>query len=310
MMQSGDCSMDFVSCLARIRKDVDDLMKGMNVPELIVGVEMAIGRYWQNDDSRMGGDTIPGKATEALSIIAKEYGIYFMPGSMIEKVEKNGEVKHYNSIPIFGPDGQIIDVYRKICPYYPVEFGITPGERYVTFDIKEKNIKIGVLNCHDWCFPEISRNLTLMGAEILIKPAIDPEGLYRISKSITSIRAYENQAYFISMNMCGEFLGSYAYGHSMVAGPDGSILYEAGSRPVSLTMTFDVSNVFDARKYGTDFTDQLLRQLKIFNPSMPYADDLSRAPIFKDLPEPDFSNESRKEMFRKDGLMTIGGGNR
>lgn len=307
MMQSGDCPMDFESCLDRIKKDVDSLMLGMNTPELIIGVEMAIGRHWQNDDNIMGGDTIPSKVTEVLSDIAKEYNIYFMPGSMIEKIEENGNIKIYNSIPIFGPDGKILDVYRKICPYYPLESGFTPGERYVTFEIKEKNIIIGVLNCHDWCFPEISRNLTLMGAEILIRPAVDPEGLYNVCKSVAPTRAFENQAYFISMNMCGEFLGSYAYGHSMVAGPDGSILYEAGSRPVSLTMTFDVDNVSDARTYGTCYTEQLLRQLKVFNPPMPYANDLPNAPIFKDLLEPDFSNESRKETFRKDGLMTIGG---
>ena len=305
MIQSGDTAMDFETCLARVRKDVDELMAGMNVPELIVGVEMAIGRYWSEDETQMGGDPIPGKVTEELSSIAKEYGIYFMPGSMIEAAEKDGEKVIYNSIPIFGPDGELIDVYRKICPYYPVESDFTPGEQYVTFDIKEKDIKIGVLNCHDWCFPEISRNLALMGAEILIKPAIDPEGLYDVCKSIAPTRAFENQAYFISLNLAGEWLGSYAYGHSMVAGPDGKIIYEAGNRPVALTLTFDLDKVADARRYGTNYTDQLLRQLKVFNPPMPYAGHIADAPIYKDLPDPDMTMESRAEMFRREGLMTI-----
>lgn len=307
MIQSGDTAMDFETCLARIRKDVDELMAGMNVPELIVGVEMAIGRYWLGDETELGGDPIPGKVTEELSAIAKEYGIYFMPGSMIEAAEKDGEKIIYNSIPIFGPDGQIIDVYRKMCPYYPVEADFTQGERYVTFDIKEKDIRIGVLNCHDWCFPEISRNLALMGAEILIKPAIDPEGLYDVCKSIAPTRAFENQAYFISLNLAGEWLGSYAYGHSMVAGPDGKVIYEAGNRPVALTMTFDLDKVADARRYGTNYTDQLLRQLKVFNPPMPYAGRIGDAPIYKDLPDPDMTMESRKEMFKREGLMSIGG---
>lgn len=306
MMQSGDTTMDFETCLARIRKDVDDLMAGMNVPELIVGVEMAIGRYWKDDKTQMGGDTIPGKVTEELSAIAREYGIYFMPGSMIESAEKGGEKVIYNSIPIFGPDGELIDVYRKMCPYFPVEGAFSKGDRYVTFDIKEKDIKIGVLNCHDWCFPEISRNLALMGAEILIKPAIDPEGLYEVCKSIPSTRAFENQAYFISMNLAGEWLGSYAYGHSTVAAPDGSVIYEAGNRPVSLTLTLDLDKVADARRYGTNYTDQLLRQLKVFNPPMPYAGHIEDAPIYKDLPDPDMSMESRAEMFKKEGLMNIG----
>lgn len=306
MMQSGDTSMDFETCLARIRKDVDELMAGMNVPELIVGVEMAVGRYWEHDETQMGGDPIPGRVTSELSAIAKEYGIYFMPGSMIESAQKDGQKVIYNSIPIFGPDGDMINVYRKICPYFPVEGAFTPGEEYVTFDIKEKEIKIGVLNCHDWCFPEISRNLALMGAEILIKPAIDPEGLYEICKSIAPTRAFENQAYFISLNLAGEWLGSYAYGHSMVAGPDGSIIYEAGNRPVSLTLTFDMDKVTDARRYGTNYTDQLLRQLKVFNPPMPYAGRIGDAPIYSDLPEPDMTMESRAKMLKEEGLMNIG----
>ena len=265
MIQSNGTSMDFETCLARIEKDVDDLMIQMNKPEIIVGVEMAVGRFWQGDETEIGGDTIPGAVTDKLSSIAKKYSIYLIPGSMLEVKEEDGEIHKYNSIPIFGPDGELIDVYRKMCPYLPAESIITPGREYCTFDIKEKNIKIGVLNCHDWCFPEISRNLALMGAEILIKPAIDPEGLYEICKPIARTRALENQAYFISINMAGQFLGSYSYGHSTVCAPDGTILYEAGANPVSLTMTLDVDRVSDARRYGTCYTDQFLRQLKFFN---------------------------------------------
>jgi omega-amidase len=306
LMQSGDVTSDFETSLARIKSDVDNLMLGMNVPELIVGVEMAIGRYFQGDETMAGGDTIPGKVTNELSKIAKDYGIYFMPGSMLEVEKENGEiVRKYNSIPIFGPDGEIIDVYRKMCPYMPVEFDITPGDRYVTFDIKEKDIKIGVLNCHDWCFPEISRNLALMGAEILIKPAIDPEGLYDVCKSLGPTRALENQAYFISMNWAGDYLGSKAYGHSMVCGPEGNIIYEAGSVPTYMTITLDVDKIKDAREFGTCYTDQFLRQLALFNPPQPYAGHYDEAPIVKSLPDYDLTYEERWAKHKVAGLGTI-----
>lgn len=306
MIQSGDCSSSFEYNLERIRKEVRGMMAGMNVPELIVGIEMGIGTYWAEGEKRESGDTIPGKVTEELSKIAREYGIYFMPGSMLEREGDGADRKMYNSIPIFGPDGELIDVHRKMCPYYPVESHITKGERYVTFDIKEKDIKIGVLNCHDWCFPEISRNLALMGAEILIRPAMDPEGLYELCKTLAPARAFENQAYFISLNCTGKYLGTYNYGHTMIAGPDGRILYEADNRPMSFTMTFDVDRVRDARRYGTNYTDQLLRQLKVFNPPMPYAENFGDAPIYEELPDPDLTFESRAEMFAAEGLMSIG----
>ena len=237
--------------------------------------------------------------------IAREYGIYFIPGTMLEREEQNGKVKFYDSMPIFAPDGHIIDVYRKICPYLPVESNFTPGNRYVTFEIPEKDITIGVMICHDWCFPEISRNLTLMGAEILIRSAADPEGLYEVCKSIAPTRAFENQSYFISLNTSDEYAGSYTYGHSMIAAPEGRILWEAGSGPTSVTITLNMDLISDARKYGTCYTEQLLRQLPYFNPPMDAYKNLARAPVFADLPEPDMTCRQRDAMLRRNGLQSI-----
>lgn len=306
MMQSSGENMDFESCIKRIKHDVNELTGGMNRPELVIGTEMAIGRYFSDNKDEMSGDTIPGKVTDILSEIAKEYGIYFMPGSMLERVEKDGKVTLYNSAPIFGPDGRLIDVYRKICPYYPAEEKIERGDRYVTFKIDKKDITIGVMICHDWCFPEISRNLALMGAEILIRPAIDPEGLYEVCKTIPQTRAFENQAYFISLNMSGPWLGGHAYGHTMVAAPDGRVMYEAGEKPITLTMTFDMDAVRDARRYGTCYTEQLMRQLKYFNPPMKMYENLADAPIYKNLPEPDVTLRQRDDRIQADGIQVIG----
>ncbi|MDD4199960.1 MAG: carbon-nitrogen hydrolase family protein [Eubacteriales bacterium] len=305
LMQSSGKNMDFESCLDKIEKDVNNLMSGMNRPEIIFGVEMGIGRFFKYDNCELSGDTIPGRVTDRLSETAKKYSIYFAPGSMLEKGTKEGKDCLYNSMPIFAPDGSLIDVYRKICPYLPVEEGITPGDRYVTFDIKEKNVKVGVMICHDWCFPEISRNLALEGAEILFRPAIDPEGLYEVCRTIPQTRAFENQCYFISLNMCGEWLGSYAYGHSMVAAPDGHLIYEAGENPACLTLTLDIGQVKDARKYGTCYTEQLLRQLPYFNPPMDVYNNLSEAPLYKTISKYDNSFGERDKLFKENGLQTI-----
>lgn len=305
-MQSSGEKMDFESCLDKIEKDVENLMSGMNRPEIIFGVEMGIGRYFRGDSDELSGDTIPGRVTDRLSATAKKFGIYFCPGSMLEKkVDGDGKTVLYNSAPIFAPDGSLIDVYRKICPYLPVEECITPGDRYVTFDIKEKDIKIGVMICHDWCFPEISRNLALEGAEILYRPAIDPEGLYEVCRTIPQTRAFENQCYFISLNMCGEWLGAYAYGHTMVAAPDGHIVYESGDNPACLTLTLDVGQVKDARKYGTCYTEQLLRQLRYFNPPMDAYKNLQEAPLYRTIPKFDRSYEERDRLMTENGLQTI-----
>ena len=84
LMQSGDCSSSFEFNLERIKKEVRSLMAGMNAPELIAGIEMGIGTYWAEGEKRTNGDPISGKVTETLSKIAREYGIYFMHGSMMD----------------------------------------------------------------------------------------------------------------------------------------------------------------------------------------------------------------------------------
>jgi omega-amidase len=250
-------SRDTRENIEKIRKNVKAMSRGLNPPELVLGPELALGLF--------SNDTVPGSITEELGAIAKEYNIYLLPGSMMETVEVDGKTLNYNTLPIFGPDGELIDKYRKMCPYYPVEGFITPGDSYVVFEIKEKKIKIGVMICHDWCFPEVSRNLTLMGAEILVRSAVDPEGLYESFKYVPSVRALENQAYFISLNAVGNSAGLDAYGHSIVADPEGRIIYEAGGLEVNCCITLDADFVKRNRTYGTFFTEQLLRQVKLFN---------------------------------------------
>ena len=287
---SSDCNEN----VEKIKRNVFALMNSMNQPEIILGPEAGLGPN--------GRDVIPGKLTGFLSEIAREYQIYFLPCSMKEIAKDGQREALYNSLPIFGPGGELIDVYRKICPYYPDESAITPGEEYVVFTIKEKDIKIGVMICHDWCFPEISRNLTLMGAEILFRPAIDPEGLYEAFKYVPSVRALENQAYFISLNATGVSGTSNAYGHSIITDPEGKIIYEAGGLEVNYCITLDANLVSRTRTHGTFFTEQLVRQLKLFKIPMPYAENIEQAPVFQTLPDADRTLGERLKKIRKIGL--------
>jgi omega-amidase len=277
--------------MEKIRNNVAELMRGMNLPELVMGPELALGK----------NALLTDEVIAAFSEIAKEYGIYFLPGSVCEQTVFNGREVLYNTLPIFGPGGDLIDQYHKICPYYPLESAVTPGDRLVVFEIPEKKIKVGVMICHDWCFPEISRNLTLMGAEILLRPAVDPEGLYESFHYVPSVRALENQAYFVSLNSCGNSIGGHSYGHSIIANPEGRIIYEAENAEVNLCITLDFGLVERTRKYGTFFTEQLLRQLKLFRFPAPFGGP-EAAPLLAHLPDPDLTCASRQEKLLEAGF--------
>lgn len=139
---------------------LDALMLNPRKPDLVIGCESVAADI---------GESIPGPQSDKWATMAKKYNIYFIPGSIGEwdqHLSKEGPF--YNTAPVYGPDGTLITKYRKMAPYRPLEDGI-PGKEYCVFSIPEKNTCIGLQICYDLNFPEISRNETLMGAEVLVK---------------------------------------------------------------------------------------------------------------------------------------------
>ena len=270
------CSEDTAVNLKWIEEKTAMLMRDHHKPDLVVGVECM---------EAFTPDTIPGAITDYFARIAKKHHIYFIPGTMYEIDPSLPEGKFYNTAPVFNPDGEIIAKYRKMAPWQPGEDAAVPGNQYVVFDIPEKETKVGVQICYDLNFPEISRNETLMGAEVLVKLTMDPHELYKLNEHYHYVRALENQAYLVCTN-CTGFFGSHCmYGHSQIITPEGNCMWEAGEEPTICTMTLDLDLVERCRKYGTNFQDFYLRHLFEYKFPMPYAQDLTQAPLYKELGE-------------------------
>lgn len=285
---------DTAENLKYIEHQVDALMSGCHKPELIIGCEGGIGYYTPQP--------IPGPITDFLCGIAKKYGIYFIPGTMYESHPDCAEGMFYNSLPVINPDGELIAVYRKLSPWRPTEAFTQPGHEYVVFDMPEKQTKVGVMICYDSNFPEISRNLTLMGAEVLVKVTQDPEELWALNRPINLARALENQAFFISVNTCGQFGNLSLYGNSMIVNPEGRILWEAGREESIFTMTINLDEVSMAREYGTSFMDHYLMHLRDYNYPCPYAGNVGSAPVFKTLGKSPLNVEEDDEKTKAIGL--------
>ena len=288
---------DTASNLKYISEKVDVFMSNYHKPELIVGVEGGIGYFTPQP--------IPGPISNFLAGIAKKHEIYFIPGTMYEV---KGDLI-YNSAPIFNPKGELIAVYRKMAPWRPSEDVTYPGKEYVVFDIPEKNTKIGVQICYDISFPEISRNEILMGAEVLVKLAMDPEELKAINKPVHFARAIENQAYLVSTNGVGFFGGSALYGNSSIINPEGALLWEGGSNETISSVTLDLELVRRSRGYGTLFLDRYLKHLKEYAFSMPYFENIPKAPLYQNLkedPKKPSSIEQYEVQLKEIGVCEIG----
>lgn len=264
---------DSAASLKYLRDAVDTLMQSYIKPELVVGVEFGIGAT---------PDTIPGRTTDFLGAIAKKHGIYFIPGTMLEVSDQEG--KFYNSCPIFGPSGKLITSYRKKVPFWPPEDNVIPSREpdYCTFRIPEKDITVGVLICYDQFFPEIPRTLAMEGAELLVCPAADSVEFSYIPDIIPRARALENELYYIWTSNAGPNAKGTGSGGSIIVDPEGSIVFQCGDTPAMVTQTLDLEKVALKRSCGAD---QHLSSLKYFDVKSPYANCVSKAPVYATLPD-------------------------
>ena len=88
-------------------------------------------------------------------------------------------------------DGKIAGKYRKVClPRGEVEKGIAPGHEYPVFDTRFG--KVGMMVCYDGFFPEVARQLTNNGAEVIAWP------VWGCNPALAAARACENHVYLIS----------------------------------------------------------------------------------------------------------------
>jgi predicted amidohydrolase len=185
---------------------------------------------------------VPNELTDKLVRKARELGVLIQAGSLIERDRRWPELA-FNTTLLIGPDG-ILSRYRKVNPWIPWEVHASPadvpGYRDPLFPVVETEIgRLGVATCYDWLFPEVTRELALNGAEVLIRISayMDPWGATGPMDWWTVVnrcRAIENVAYVVAANQ-GASLENYPPfswpGGSMVVDFDGRILAQADPGP-------------------------------------------------------------------------------
>ena len=185
---------------------------------------------------------IPNEHTDRYAARARHLGIWIQTGTFLERdPEYPGVV--FNTSCLIGPDG-LLSRYRKVNPWIPWEVHASPhdieGYDRDPFPVVDTEIgRLGCAICYDWLFPESIRQLTLRGAEVLIRVSayMDPWGATQPMDWWTVVnrcRALENLACVVASNQ-GASLKHYAPfswpGGSMVVDHDGRILAQADPGP-------------------------------------------------------------------------------
>jgi predicted amidohydrolase len=185
---------------------------------------------------------IPNEHTDRLCEKAREHDIYIQSGTMLE-VDRRWPGAVFNATCLIGPNG-ILTKYRKVNPWIPFEVHASPhdlkGYDEPLFPVADTPIgRIGCAVCYDWLFPEVLRQLTANGAEILVRVsaymdpwgATDPMSWWTI---VNRARAVENIAYVVAANQGASLRHYPPYswpGGSQVVDFDGRLLAEASPGP-------------------------------------------------------------------------------
>jgi predicted amidohydrolase len=174
-------------------------------------------------------DKLPALVKEIPALLEKLQGIavehqIFLAGSLPEHSDQS----YYNTLYITGPGGNA-GTYRKQRLFSPMaEDGFfTPG--YDPCPVQTPLGAVAGLICYDLRFPELLRQQTAQGANLLVVPAQWPAARVNHWRILVQARAIENQMFVVAANRGGTTGDTTFSGHSMIVGPDGAILLEAGA---------------------------------------------------------------------------------
>lgn len=192
-------------------------------------------------------------ALPAFAALAEELGIWLLIGSLAIKVS---DTKTANRSFLLDPKGRITARYSKIHLF---DVDLPSGEKY-----RESNTvaggdsatlaetpfgKIGMTVCYDLRFPQLYRTLAQKGAILLTVPSAFTETTGKAHWHVLlRARAIENGAFVVAPAQGGTHAnGRKTYGHSLIVGPWGEVLAEAGTEPGVIVADIDPAAATDAR---------------------------------------------------------------
>ena len=191
-----------------------------NGARLVVFPECAVTGYCFESlaEALPFAQTIPGAVTERMATLCDELDAFAVFGML----EQDGD-RVFNAAVLTGPSG-VIGRYRKAhLPFLGVDQHVNYGDQ--PFAIHQAgDVNVGLNICYDSAFPEASRCLTLLGADLIALPTNWPPGAECVASHVLNTRAMENAVYFAAANRVGEERGFRFIGLSRICAPDGSTL--------------------------------------------------------------------------------------
>jgi len=201
---------------------------------------------------------VPGELTERLGALARETGLWLIPGSVYERAGDGVA----NTAVVLSPGGELIASYRKCFPWQPYET-TQPGTRTVCFDIDGVG-RFGLAICHDGAFPEVFRSLAWQGAEAIFQVTLTGTSDRDAEVVIARANAIVNQVAVVNVNAAAP-VGN---GRSLVIDAEGAVRYEAGTAEEVVTAVLDLDAVARVRDRGSFGLNRLWEEMDRVGPTL------------------------------------------
>ncbi len=263
MSMSEDIANNIVKAEQMVRRAASFGAKIILLPELFSTLYFCKDR----DDSyfTLAQERQDSTLIKQFSSLAKELSVV-LPISYFEKCES----RYFNSVVIIDADGRVLGNYRKTHipdgAGYEEKYYFSAGDSgFMVFETLYAKIGVGI--CWDQWFPESSRSMALLGAEILMFPTAigsEPEIGYDSQGHWHRVQqgaAAANIVPLMAANRVGEEVAKSCsirfYGSSFICDESGKIIeYARRDEEDIICADLDLSKIAKLREYWGLFRDR------------------------------------------------------
>lgn len=192
---------------------------------LVVFPECALTGYGfgTRAEAQAAAEPLPGPSTDAMAAECARRGIWAAFG-LLEHDPATGKL--FNTCALVGPSGFVAGYRKAHLPCLGADRFTDPGDRpFAVHDLG--GLKVGMSICFDGSFPEVSRILTLLGADLIVLPTNWATNARMMAKLVSAARAWENHVYYLAVNRVGEEAGFRYIGLSSAADYLGNVQHWA-----------------------------------------------------------------------------------
>jgi len=223
--------------LMQVEKNLEKMQTLLNgiAADLIILPELASSGYLINsleEVNKIAEDPQNGPTAALFKELAKENNTSYVVG-FAER--SNNDI--YNSAMLVNPDNSI-HIYRKTHLFYEEKKWFKPGDSGFRIFSAKDDVKIGMMICFDWIFPESARSLALAGAQIIAHPA---NLVLPWCQQAMLTRSLENGVYSATANRIGKDVNDNKElkftGMSQIVDTNGQIIHRMSETEENIYIT-------------------------------------------------------------------------